>query len=131
MKIKITKTSHRLPLITLLTVAGGILPYYTNAATRAWSGITGGNWSIGGAGGNWTEVATPVNNDVLVFIGTTNATTNNDIANLTVGNANNSNTTIALQFPNTGDGESFNLSGAAINLNGAINSGREGVSPRY
>ena len=72
-----------------------------------------------------------MNNDVLVFIGTTNATTNNDIANLTVGNANNSNTTIALQFPNTGDGESFNLSGAAINLNGAINSGREGVSPRY
>ncbi len=82
------------------------------AAPRIWSGTSGVSWSTGGAGGNWTGLAAPVAADTLTFAGTTNTTTNNDLA------ANTSFGTIS--FTNTLNGQSFILGGNSITLGGAI-----------
>lgn len=89
------------------------------AAAQVASGATY-TWDGGGSDGNWSTLqnwvgdpaTAPTNSDDLVFSGTVNTSTTND---LTPG------TDIAgIQFTNTGDGENFILSGNAIDLTGNI-----------
>jgi len=80
------------------------------AALVTWDGEVGGNWS---QPTNWVGNAVPSAGDSLVFTGTVNTTTINDIADgFAVG---------GIVFTNTGDGESFTLQGAnGITLGGDI-----------
>ncbi|HMD53167.1 MAG TPA: hypothetical protein VKJ65_01285, partial [Phycisphaerae bacterium] len=67
-----------------------------NGADANWATIT-----------NWAAVAAPVNNDTLVFNGTTQQINTNNISNLTVG---------SVQFNNDG----FNLNGNALTVAGVF-----------
>jgi fibronectin-binding autotransporter adhesin len=81
------------------------------ATTYTWVGNSNNNWSTSQ---NWSggPGAPPGDTDSLIFSGTANTSTTND---LTAG------TDIAgIAFANTADGESFTLSGNAIDLTGSI-----------
>ncbi|MEO0444823.1 MAG: autotransporter-associated beta strand repeat-containing protein, partial [Verrucomicrobiota bacterium] len=88
-------------------------------ATLTWDGApdggvssADGNWSTAN---NWTgDTDVPDGDDDLIFSGTTNTTTNNDLA---AGTA-----IVGIQFTNTGTGESFILGGNDIQLTGNITS---------
>jgi fibronectin-binding autotransporter adhesin len=92
------------------------------AAPRFWSGTSGVNWSTGGVGGNWTDLAAPVAGDTLTFVGTTaNSSTNNDLPlDTSFGQ---------IAFTNTGSTgsplvgtSSFTLAGNRITMGGNITS---------
>jgi autotransporter-associated beta strand protein len=93
-----------------------IQPGLVHAATLTWSGTTNNLWSVGGAGGNWTNAIAPVNGDNLVFAGTTNTSTSNDLTGLTLGGTN------AISFTNDTGTNGFTLAGNQITLGGNINS---------
>ncbi len=79
------------------------------AAPLTWSGTTDGDWNDAT---NWGGSGPPTNGDDLIFSGTSNATTNNDLA---------AGTDIAgIQFTNSGNGQNFTLAGNAIDLTGNI-----------
>ncbi len=86
-----------------------------HAATNTWNGGTDGNW---GTGANWSG-GVPSGGDTLVFNGTVNTTTTNDISDgFVVG---------GIVFTNTGTGESFTLEGAnGITLGGDIDTAAAG-----
>jgi fibronectin-binding autotransporter adhesin len=81
---------------------------YSHAATETWDGDTDGNWADGT---NWVNGSAPVNNDDLIFSGTSNTATTNDVGVLNV---------TGIQFANTTSGESFSLGGTYLNWNGTI-----------
>ncbi len=91
-------------LIVMGSVAG--------ATTFTWDGEGGdANWSTDA---NWVgdPVADPADTDDLVFSGTANTATTNDLP---------AGTDIAgIQFANTGNGQGFNLAGNAIDLTGNL-----------
>ena len=78
------------------------------------------NWDGGGADGNWGTVANwdgdelpPSGVNAVIFIGTAQATTTNDLTDYVAN---------GIQFNNTVAGESFSLAGNAIDLTGDITS---------
>ena len=78
------------------------------------------NWDGGGADGNWGTVANwdgdelpPSGVNAVIFTGTAQATTTNDLTDYVAN---------GIQFNNTVAGESFSLAGNAINLTGDITS---------
>jgi len=78
------------------------------------------NWDGGGADGNWGTVANwdgdelpPSGVNAVIFTGTAQATTTNDLVGYVAN---------GIQFNNTVAGESFSLAGNAINLTGDITS---------
>jgi autotransporter-associated beta strand protein len=79
-----------------------------HATTLTWDGDTDGNWADGT---NWVNGSAPVNNDDLIFSGTSNTATTNDVGVLNV---------TGIQFANTTSGESFSLGGDYLNWNGTI-----------
>ncbi len=97
-------------LITALMTAS------PHAATNTWDGDTDGDWNTGA---NWVGDSAPSPGDKLVFSGTSNTATTNDIsAGFLVG---------GIVFTNTADGESFTLAGAnGITLGGDIDTATTG-----
>ena len=77
--------------------------------SATWDGDTDANWSTNT---NWLTDLTPVALEKLIFTGTANSATNND---LTAGTEFN-----GISFANTADTESFSLSGNSITLGGNI-----------
>jgi fibronectin-binding autotransporter adhesin len=55
-------------------------------ASKVWSGTTSNLWSVGGAGGNWSNAAAPTTGDDVVFNATStlNRATVQDIGNLSI-----------------------------------------------
>src|SRR6266568_5458322 len=85
------------------------------AATKTWSG--GGADSNWNTGANWGGTA-PVSNDSLIFNGTTQQNTTNDIVNLNVGFVTFSNGGFVLNgniFTNSGTAPTFFTNAAGIN----------------
>jgi autotransporter-associated beta strand protein len=78
---------------------------------RTWSGATSTNWNTAT---NWTPSGVPGASQNLIFAGTSNAATNNNITGLTTGSIN---------FTNTVAGQNFSLSGNDITLGGNITAG--------
>ncbi|MGJ8645116.1 MAG: beta strand repeat-containing protein [Luteolibacter sp.] len=77
--------------------------------SATWDGETDANW---GTNTNWLADLTPVSLDELIFTGTANAATNNNLAAGTEFNG--------ISFTNTADGENFSLGGNSIILGGDI-----------
>lgn len=77
--------------------------------SSTWDGETDGNWATAT---NWAEDVVPVSLDKLIFTGTSNTATNNDLAASTEFNG--------IEFKNTADGESFSLGGNSMTLGGDI-----------
>lgn len=100
-KITMKRTNlSRLSLVVTTLCLATVLPRI-QAANRTWSGAgTDNNW---GTAANWGGTA-PVNNDNLIFSGTTQQSNSNNLSNLTVG---------WLDFANGG----FTLTGNAMTLN--------------
>jgi fibronectin-binding autotransporter adhesin len=78
------------------------------AATLTWTGTTDGDWNDAS---NWGGSGPPANGDDLIFTGTSNTTTNNDVGTFSV---------TGIQLNNTTAGESFTLGGTYLNWNGTI-----------
>ncbi|MGB2011798.1 MAG: autotransporter-associated beta strand repeat-containing protein, partial [Akkermansiaceae bacterium] len=81
---------------------------YSQAATLTWTGTTDGDWNDAS---NWGGSGPPANGDDLIFTGTSNTTTNNDVGTFSV---------TGIQLNNTTAGESFTLGGTYLNWNGTI-----------
>src|SRR5947208_13948347 len=65
-------------LMMAVAPAASLLPGRAMAAVDTWVGTTDANWS---SPGNWTGGnAPPVSGDALIFDGSTNTTTNDDLA---------------------------------------------------
>lgn len=105
-------------------ILSGAIAQQAFAANRTWSGSTGNLWSAGGAGGNWTELSAPVANDSLIFRGSTNTSTINDLAADTVIAG-----TTAITFDNTVTSSAFTLSGNRITLGSSITTTGSLASP--
>ena len=100
--------------LALLAIAA-LVQNSASAATLTWSGSsspTSNLWSSGGATGNWSGAAAPVNTNALVFSGTNNLATYDNLAPLT------SSTFAGITF-SAGAGP-FVLSGSSITLSAAI-----------
>ena len=89
--------------LTAFAIAGTA---QTSADTHTWTGGIDGDWNDAG---NWDN-GIPVNFDNLIFSGTSNTATNNDIG----GSFSN------IQFSNTTAGQSFSLGGNDMNLYGTV-----------
>ncbi|MGB2351934.1 MAG: beta strand repeat-containing protein, partial [Akkermansiaceae bacterium] len=81
---------------------------YSQAATLTWTGTTDGDWNDAS---NWGGSGPPANGDDLIFTGTSNTITNNDVGTFSV---------TGIQLNNTTAGESFTLGGTYLNWNGTI-----------
>ena len=81
---------------------------YSQAATLNWTGTTDGDWNDAS---NWGGSGSPAGGDDLIFSGTSNTATNNDVGVWSV---------TGIQFSNTTAGESFSLGGTYLNWNGTI-----------
>ena len=97
----------QLSIAALSALAAFAITSQTSAATLTWTGATDADWS---EVGNW-DTGIPVDGDDLIFSGTSNTTTNNDLAVIAIA---------GIQFNNNTAGESFSLAGSDINLTGAI-----------
>lgn len=98
--------------MALALALSALLTSPAQSAVRTWSGTSSANWSVGGAGGNWTNAAAPVAADSLIFAGIVNPATVNNLA---------ADTSLAgLSFTNSVSGQNFSLSGARITLGGNI-----------
>jgi fibronectin-binding autotransporter adhesin len=109
------KRSVATAFITTLTLAA---THWSQAAQISWSG--GGsdaNWSTGP---NWAGTA-PTGTDALIFTGSTNLITSNDILSLTPANGTAPVAAIAFTNASNVSGGAFILAGNAITLGGAIN----------
>ena len=78
------------------------------AATLTWTGTTDGDWNDAS---NWGGSGPPASGDNLIFTGTSNTATSNDIPSPNIA---------GIQFTNTTNGASFSLGGDGIILNGNI-----------
>ncbi len=105
----VTSTANRQSPLSLAVVVSALLSSQVYAQ-KTWDG--GGmntNWTNGD---NWSTNVAPVAGEVLTFAGTVQATNTNDLAaDTTFG---------GFSFTNTGNGQSFNLSGNRITLGGSI-----------
>jgi len=102
-----TPYTTQLSTAALSALAALAITSQTSADTHTWTGATDGDWNDAG---NW-DIGIPVGGDGLIFSGTSNTTTNNDLAVIGIA---------GIQFNNTTAGESFSLAGSDINLTGAI-----------
>jgi len=75
-----------------------------------WDGEADGNWSTAA---NWVGDAVPLTDTEVIFAGTAQASTTNDLTDYVAN---------GIQFNNTVAGESFSLAGNAIDLTGDITS---------
>lgn len=108
MKTPYTKKTHTFGISAALAAAAFMIASSAHATTLTWDGDTDGNWADGT---NWVNGSAPVNNDDLIFSGTSNTATTNDVGVWNV---------TGIQFANTTSGESFSLGGDYLNWNGTI-----------
>lgn len=99
------KVHHRIPPILTGLLLGLAFTISSPAATLTWTGATNGNWSES----NWSG-GTPVSSgaDTLIFSGSNNLSTSNDLTNYTAE---------AITFSTAG---AFTLAGNSITLAGNI-----------
>ena len=85
-----------------------LAPASIHAATLTWTGTTDGDWNDAS---NWGGSGPPAEGDAMIFTGTSNSATNNDVGTFGV---------TGIQFNNTTAGESFTLGGTYLNWYGTI-----------
>ena len=102
-----TPYTTQLSTAALSALAALAITSQTSADTHTWTGATDGDWNDAG---NW-DIGIPAGGDDLIFSGTSNTATNNDVGVWSV---------TGIQFANTTAGESFSLGGTYLNWNGTI-----------
>ena len=99
-----TPYTTQLSTAALSALAALAITSQTSADTHTWTGATDGDWNDVG---NWDIGIPATTGDDLIFSGTSNTITNNDLTGIRLN---------GIQFSNTTAGQSFTLGGDDVIL---------------